>query len=140
MWSVFYQELFEEEDPLPNWIFDIVGTDILEKLPKLTRNKLKQLIGELQRGKTGARDLIVAERLQNLPDDILDLIIDIFIRRLLNDIEDNEKEGDPWSEIFANLIEKKINPATIREYRPIAIIPVLAKLYSKGLYLWAQPF
>ena len=133
----FYSELYNTKDPLPRWIRDKFDKEILKKLPVLNRHALKVLISEMPKGKTSARDLVVVEMLQDLPDDLLDVLISVFVRRLLN--EDTEDEN-PWEEIFANLIEKKRHPETIKEYRPIAIIPVLAKLYSKVLLYWATPF
>ncbi len=82
-------------------------------------------------GKTCADDGLVAEMLRHLDIDILHLIADAFKLRILNHV--SEKEEMAWEHIFLNLIPKIVNPGTIKDFRPIAIIPVLAKLYSKLL-------
>ncbi len=73
----------------------------------------------------------MAEMLKHIDIDILHLIADAFRLRLLNHkSEDQEKV---WDEIFINLIPKMRHPKTIRDFRPIAILPVLLKLYCKLL-------
>ena len=135
-----YEKIYTDWDPLPMWIREPFDTDIMDKLPKLTRNTLRLLIDELPRGKTSAADLVVIEMLKDLPDDLCDILIDLYTRRLLNhEVPDLENFEDPWGEIVANLIAKILRPETVRQFRPIAIIPVLAKLYSKVLLFWAKP-
>ena len=133
----FYTNLYNTRDPLPRWIREEFDNEILEKLPVLDRSSLRVLISEMPKGKTGAEDLLVIEMLADLPDDLLDLIIHVFTLRMLNG---EQEEKNPWENIVANLIEKKSHPETVKEFRPIALIPVLGKLYSKVLLYWATPF
>ena len=52
---------------------------------------MKELIFELKPGKTCAEDLVVAEMLYHLDDDILDELAKAFVFRLLNHATEDEE-------------------------------------------------
>ena len=70
-----------------------------------------------------------------LPDEVLDIIAEAFVDNILNRNEDK----DTWNICVAKLIAKVKRPKDITQFRPIAIIPVLAKVYSKVIWLLATP-
>ena len=80
-------------------------------------------------GKTCADDDIVAEMLYHLEDDVLDVLAKAFVLRLLNHI--SEDDDRVWDNQCLNLIKKRADAKFIKDFRPIAIIPVFQKLYSK---------
>ena len=68
-----------------------------------------------------------------LEDDVLETIAAAFRVRLLNnETEDSEQV---WSQQLVILIQKKTRPVYLTDYRPIAIMAVLQKLYSRVLLL-----
>ncbi len=80
-------------------------------------------------GKICAEDGLVAEMLRHLDIDILHLIADAFRLRILN--HSSERGERAWEYVFLNLIPKILQSKTIKDFRPIAILPVLSKLFSK---------
>ena len=92
---------------------------------------LKELIFEMKSGKTCSTDMIVAEMLFLLDEDILDEVAKTFTLRFLN--HHSEDADHSWQHQFLNLVKKKADAIHIKDFRPIAIIPVFQKLYSKML-------
>jgi len=134
----FYTKLFDGSSgvPLPDWIFQAGDPAHLDVLSPFDGNVLRVLVAEMPLGKTGARDLIVAEVLRALDPDVLDHLASMFRHRILCP---GGEDTNPWGECEANLIAKVPRPSNITQFRPIAIIPVLAKLYSKLLFWLAKP-
>ena len=139
----FYSKLYNgiAEPELPSWVFESWPDEELSYLPCLNNVVLKMLISEFANGKTGARDNIVSEMLAKIPDDILDIIVELFRLRILgrSHTKDTEDVDEAWDECVANLIEKVAVPLNISQFRSLALIPVLAKLYSKVLLYLAKP-
>jgi len=133
----FYSKLFDgsSDVPLPDWIFQPGDLAHLDVLAPFDGNVLRVLVAEMPLGKTGARDLIVVEILRALDSDVLDHLASMFRHRILHPAT----SPNPWGECEANLIAKVPRPSNITQFRPIAIIPVLAKLYSKLLFWLAKP-
>ena len=89
---------------------------------------LKEICLGMATGKTCATDLVVAEMLHQLDDDVLDTLAAIFRLRLLShESQDNECA---WNEQVLNLIKKKVKLEFIKDFRPILILPVLQKAYA----------
>ena len=103
----------------------------LQELKEFDGRNLRSLILSFKAGKTCAEDNLVAEMLKQLDIDILDTLADIFKLRIMN--HPSEEEDESWKVVMINLIPKKIKPRTIKDFRPIAILSVLCKLYSKLL-------
>ena len=96
---------------------------------------LKQGHSSLQSGKTCTDDHVIPEMLAELDDHSLQVLVGAFRLRLLN--HESEYNDPVWDSHLACLIQKKIKPPTIKDYRGIAIIAVLQKMYSKELMLLA---
>ena len=88
---------------------------------------------QLQKGKTCADDMLVAVMLHQLDDDIWDLLATVFEMRILNHV--SESDDAAWELQMVNLLRKKSIPKTVKDFRPIAIMPVLQKLYSRVLLI-----
>ena len=138
----FFTDLFnvpqDQSSLLPGWIYETFTTDHLDNLGSFDGTTLHSLILEMPKGKTGTDDFIVGEMLAELDTDILDHLADVFRMRLLN--HHSELYGSAWDHCCANLIKKVNRPLNITQFRPIAILPVLSKLYSKLIYHLAHPF
>ena len=129
----FYETLFVGDDvkPLPDWIWKRFRLQDLQDLKAFDGHILKSLILSFGSGKTCAGDLLVAEMLFQLEVDILHQLAEVFKLRILN--HETEWDDDTWCVVLLNLIPKKSVPKTVRDFRPIAILSVLSKLYSKLL-------
>ena len=68
----------------------------------------------------------------------MDHLADSFRMRILH--HSSEICEDAWDTCIANLIGKIARPQNITQFRPIAILPVVSKLYSKLLLYLAKPF
>ena len=86
-------------------------------------------------GRTCAADNIVAEMLFHLEDDLLCVLAEVFQCRLLN--HGPEDPDAAWDHFFVRLLQKRVDAKTIKQLRPISIIPVLSKLYSRFLFMLA---
>ena len=75
--------------------------------------------------------MLVAEMLKGVPDEVFEIIASIFILRLLN--HPGVGKDDAWDIRDIHLLEKCFNPKTMRKWRPIALLPVLWKLYMHVL-------
>ncbi len=103
----------------------------MDALEDINGLMIKELVFELSPGKTCSDDLVVAEMLFQLDDDILDELAKSFRFRLLN--HGTEEAEVMWVKQTLSLVKKRANAKHIADFRPIAILPVLQKLYSKML-------
>ena len=131
--NAFLGQLFGENKPsdLPDWVWRHFDLETLEQVPGFDGRTLRALIMTMAGGKVCADDGLVAEMLKHLDIDILHLIADVFKLRILNHSSEDDEQA--WDQVLLNLIQKKVNPITIKDFRPIAILPVLLKLYAKLL-------
>ena len=129
----FYSNLFngESDDDLPTWIWKRWSRSDLTAHEEINGRMVKELIFELGSCKTCADDHIVAEMLFQLGDDVIEELARAFIFRIIN--HETEDTDNVWATQSLNLIKKSAHAITIEEFRPIAIIAVLQKLYSKVL-------
>ena len=101
----------------------------MKNLEEINGRMLKELIFEMKPGKTCSNDFIMAEMLYQLDEDILEELAKTFTLRLLNHHSEN---GDhTWQQNFINLVKKKANAIHVKDFRPIAIIPVVQKLFPR---------
>ena len=116
---------------IPDWITKQWDPRDLDRYRAINGSFLKDLVFEMAPGKTCSEDGIVAEMFYQLDEDILDEIALSFKYRLLNHKSGQAEEA--WRVQCLNLVKKKPQAMYIKDFRPIAIIPVLQKLYSKML-------
>lgn len=81
----------------------------------------------------------MAEYLNQLDDDAIEVFILLFKRRLLNQDTD-EDSRKLWLWHITRLIPKRAGAVEIKQLRPIALFPVIFKWYSAVLSLLAMPF
>ena len=135
----FYRNLFNLSNPdiLPMWIYDVFKKEDLDCLGFFDGATLQNLILEMPLGKVGTEDAIVVEILRQLDTESLDVLADAFRLRLIN--HPSEVNDDSWQCCVANLVAKVPRPTFAKQFRPIAILPVLSKLFSKLIALLAKP-
>ena len=109
----FFAKLFRESEntSLPRSVFRCWPQDRLEDLPHFDVVTLINMLFNMAKGKTGAKDMIVIEMLQELADDILQVVLESFYMRLMN--HPSESKDDSWDEVVANLIPKVNRPESI---------------------------
>ena len=122
----FYQDLYSlgehEGENLEDELSSIVVPVIVDEL-KMALNRLKG-------GRTGADDGLVAEMLKTGHSDLIETIAAFFTDVLAGKLEPPEE----WKVARLSVIFKKGDARDARNYRPISIIPVMAKLFSVVLY------
>ena len=84
---------------------------------------------KLKTGKTCSKDdRIVAEMILALPEEAFDVLCDVFRLRILN--HPGADDAGSFSKYEMTLLMKIADPRSMRQWRPIAVLSVLAKLYS----------
>ena len=77
-------------------------------------------------------DMVVAEMLFLLSEEVLDLLAELFKDRLMN--RQGNDDNLVWNTHVVSLIAKKGGGAEYtKDFRPIALLPVIYKLYSRIL-------
>jgi hypothetical protein len=80
--------------------------------------------------------MLVVEMFISLNEEFHDLLAAAFVLRLLH--HHTEDIDECWSMHFVTLLRKKVGAKFLTEFRPIAVIQVLWKLYSKVLELLTE--
>jgi len=95
-------------------------------LPEVTAAELCKLLQKLKKGRTSAADGLIAEMLQMKCAELV-----LASAGLMTDILDGFPESpSSWKRSEFVVLFKKGNPGLRKNFRPIAIIPILGKLYS----------
>ena len=90
----------------------------------------------MAKNKTSGEDKVVTEMLLELDEDILEEVALLFRDRLLNQ---DDFAWNIWEHHVVALIPKPNKDATlIKNLRPIAVLPVIYKWYSRCLGLLCQ--
>ena len=127
----FYDELYGsklEASNLPAWIYGRYGREALDGFPQINGIMVRTLITKMADGKTCAEDHIVAEMLKSLPEETADTLAELFVLRLLNHVSEDAEEA--WDIYMVPLIAKVPGANQVSQFRPIAVLPVLQKLFS----------
>ena len=78
-----------------------------------------------------AADLVVIEMLRELDSDVWETIANCFQFRLLNHW--TEDTDSVWKTQLVTMVKKKNGKLTMWGFRPIAMLPIIYRLYSKTL-------
>eukprot|EP00973_Karenia_brevis_P057264 7966879-Karenia_brevis.AAC.1 len=104
----FYHQLYSdsvEDSHLPSWVHQNFSRSSLKELPQIDGHLVRTLITRLADGKTCSQeDMVVAEMLKALPDEVTDMLAEIFILRLLN--HPSESGDDIWDMHWVTLLAK----------------------------------
>jgi hypothetical protein len=118
----FYSALFASRrfTPHPTAPFDSSST------PAFMISEIKESVRSFPNGKSPGEDKISADFLKHCDDAVLELIASRFTRyvRLCT-------TPDDWRNSKTTLIHKKGDKEDLETYRPITILPVLYKLFTK---------
>ena len=127
--SEFYECLFTDPagGTLPDWVWQRWPRDALKQMAKLDGTLVKLATTYFKRGTTCANDGVVAEMLLSLEDDVFESLASVFEFRLLN--HDSEVSDASWDYQVVKLLQKRLNTKTLKDFRPIAIAPVLGNFF-----------
>jgi hypothetical protein len=129
VFAQFYEDLYRDEISKGGGIGGMRGEPDSPADP-LTREEVERALRILKNGRTGAEDGLVAEMLKTGSRTLIEALTAFFNDILQNDLD----TPDTWKKVKLKVIFKKGDPELPKNYRPISIIPVLAKLYSTILY------
>lgn len=107
----------------------------LAMLEPITPRLIRIGAESLAKGRTCHTDMIVAEMVLACDDDVLKCLAEIYEVRLLNQCDDEDKEL--WKDFEVKLIQKVKSSTNVKDFRSIAIIPILFKLYFQIINLLA---
>ena len=126
----FFEHLFTEsvKPRLPGYIILIWPRT---HVPLIDQASLRGIINGLPCNKSGGGDGLAAEVLKCLDPELLEILADCVHRRMCN--ERDARGSGIWSEVMVQLIPKLRGACYPRQYRPIALLPILYRLYSRIL-------
>ena len=118
---------------LPDWVHRRWSPRVLENLRPLNQLWVREALTKMAKNKTSGEDKVVTEMLLELDEDILEEVALLFRDRLLNQ---DASTWNIWEHHMVALIPKPNKDATlIKNLRPIAVLPVIYKWYSRCLGL-----
>jgi hypothetical protein len=126
VFAKFYEELYHA-DAAEGMAEEHVLWDMV---PAVSAEEVSQAIKRMKKGRTGASDGLVSEMLQTGHDALVAMLASLFTDVLSGRMEPPEA----WRVARLSVIFKKGDRADVRNYRPVSIIPVLAKLFSIVVY------
>jgi len=123
--ATFYEELFEDVNAHLR-----AGDTVYGAVKSITEDELVRALKKLKNGKTGAEDGLVAEMLKTSHKPLIAAIVSFFNQLLRGD----QLPPPEWRNTMMKVLFKKGDALLLGNYRPISIIPVMAKLFSTVLY------
>ena len=125
VFAQFYESLYAEADGQP-----CIEVPEEEKCDAISAEEVREALRRMKNGKTAASDGLVAEMLKTGHRGLLDAIATFFTGILSGKLE----APCHWKAVQLKLIFKGGDATLPKNYRPISIIPVMAKLFSTILY------
>ena len=135
----YYFHLFlgEPDDVLPAWVFQSWGQRTADELRDLNGFIVRVVLAKMLDGKPCHTDCVVAEMLKYLDDQAYDEIALHSKCRVLNHVPAEDEHI--WSEHFVTMIRERMGVVSIKDFWPIAVLPVMFKVFSSCLQLLAGP-
>ena len=124
VFASFYEDLYEDMHR------EFAAPPHSEHEARVTVKELEAALAKLKKGKTGADDGLVAEMLKTGHADLVKAIAEFFTE-IVNGTMPPPKE---WKITKLRVLFKKGDPTMPKNYRPIAVLPVMSKLFSTVLY------
>ena len=125
--EVFQRMYKDEQQEVPKWVMQRWSIHELRHLPPITGTLIRTLARKLARNKTSADDMIVGEMLLELSEDFFDELAKYYENRMRN--LKQEAQDTAWDDHLVRLIRKKVLPRIALDLRPIAVLPILQKMY-----------
>ena len=128
VFALFYETLYTGQ---PKEVGHALEEDecLRESLEPITLEELRAALALMKRGKAKDENGIIAEMLKDGSTDLISVVRGVF-----NDILLLRKDlPEEWRKTKLVVIFKKGDPTMAANYRPIAILPILYKLFSRVL-------
>ena len=123
----FYTALYDSGDDAAQ--ADLLGSEREGILPIECEEANVQL-QHMKNNKAQDGAGVVAEMLQSGGQKLLGIITDVFNDILLRE----QAPAEAWKETRLRVLSKKGDKSNLENYRPVAILPILLKLFSRVLY------
>ena len=127
----FYDDCYGDPSSyaeLPSWIWGRFAPSALSGLPRLDGYLIRTTLQRLPTGKTCSKyDIVVAEMIFSMPEELADMLAEIFRLRILNHRSEDEETLFDLHE--ATLIAKFFGAISVKDFRPIAVLSAFLKLY-----------
>ena len=133
IFASFYEELYSKQGSgVANDNAEHINRD---EIPVFTENELMKALKSLKNGKCKDTAGIKAEMLKNTGCRTRKVLLDLF-NSILQGTSETPKS---WRKSVITVLYKSGDPTEAKNYRPICIIPLLYKLFSKLLYSRLYP-
>ena len=136
VFSDFYSELYRRK--ITKSMFDFSGddSDTTQAVP-IQPEEVKLQLKTMSNGKSADTRGVVVELLKHSGERMLELIANVFTDIL----QPGGQTPDQWRQTRLKVLFKKGDPRNVENYRPISILPILYKLFSKVLaHMYASVF
>lgn len=125
-WQKFIEENNPKTQKIPKIKLDNNFVEILDK--EITMEELKNCLKKSKKNKSPGHDKIGNEFLKALPESWCQIVLDFF-----NEILEKQETPEDWALIILNMIYKKGSKEDPQNYRPIALVCCIAKLFTEIL-------
>ena len=133
IFATFYEELYSKQCA-ENSCDNTTRTNC-DVVPIFTEHELVKALKTLKNGKCADTAGIRAEMLKNTGDRTRKVLLDVYNSILQGTLD----TPTSWRKSVIKVLYKSGDPAEATNYRPICIIPILYKLFSKLLYFRLYP-
>ena len=133
IFATFYEELYSKRDA--GRTRDDIGQTSSDDVSDFTEHELMKALKTLKNGKCKDTAGIRAEMLKNTGSSMRNVLMDLFNSILHGTLE----APKAWKHSVITVLYKNGDPSEPKNYRPICIIPLLYKLFSKLLYFRLYP-
>ena len=120
----FYEALYKES---ADEVYDYKLKDKVAEAPPVQPEEIRVQLRKMKKGRAADDAGIVSELLDEASDELIQAIADIFSAIL----RPGEAIPAAWKSSSIRVLFKKGNPKLPENYRPICIIPILYKIFSK---------
>ena len=124
----FYEDLYRQRG-LSSDLDVMVEENVLETVPDVTDQELRTHLKQMRCKKSPDQRGVVAELLKSAGDAFLGILADTFTEIL----QPNSEIPAYWKKGRLTVLFKKGDPLLPGNYRPITVIPIMYKLFSKVL-------
>ena len=132
----YFEKLYKapDTDELPEWWERPWTDEQIEKVDDLrTAERVKEAIVLMNTGKTCAKDLVVVEMLQALSDPFFWVLAHLFKLMMIS-----RQVPSTWDDHLVTLLKKTPGACSCNKLRPIAVLPVLYKVFSGTMRLMVR--
>ena len=134
VFATFYEQLYKDSDK-HNDTTQTHNENNDDRIPAFTAQELGKALGQLKTGKAADSNGIVAEMLKAGGHTLREVLLNLY-----NAItQPSSPSPNNWHHTIIKVLHKSGPPQLPQNYRPIATIPILYKLFARLLYNRLEP-